>query len=109
MSNAAAVERDNDEALEQYLHEIRQVPLLTAAEEMVLGRAVAEGQIARRRLMESVPLDVARSELLRRAERGDIARARLIEANLRLVVSIAKRYLGTGCRCWTWSRRATWG
>src|SRR5688500_1464491 len=96
MPSAASVERDNDEALEQYLHEIRQVPLLTAAEEMVLGRAVSEGQVARKYLIESITLDLSRSEVLRRCERGDVARARLIEANLRLVVSIARRYQGYG-------------
>src|SRR5437870_6434622 len=96
MPSAAGTERDHDEALEHYLHEIRQVPLLTAAEEMVLGRAVAEGQIARQALLFVEPARVSRPELLKRCHRGDVARARLIEANLRLVVSIAKRYLGYG-------------
>ena len=96
MPAAVGSERDHDEALEHYLHEIRQVPLLTAAEEMVLGRAVAEGQVARVRLLAGQPVDVSRTELLKRCQRGDVARARLIEANLRLVVSIAKRYLGYG-------------
>ncbi|HEV8638031.1 MAG TPA: sigma-70 family RNA polymerase sigma factor [Chloroflexota bacterium] len=95
MPAAASVERDRDEALEHYLHEIRQIPLLTAAEEVVLGRAVMEGQHARKELLQPEP-PAQRGELLRRAHRGDIARARLIEANLRLVVSIAKRYLGYG-------------
>ena len=42
MPSAAGTERDHDEALEHYLHEIRQVPLLTAAEEMVLGSSKDE-------------------------------------------------------------------
>jgi RNA polymerase primary sigma factor len=96
MPAAAGTERDHDEALEHYLHEIRQVPLLTAAEEMVLGRAVAEGQVARKTLLSGETEPGARAETLKRARRGDVARARLIEANLRLVVSIAKRYLGYG-------------
>jgi RNA polymerase primary sigma factor len=96
MPAAVGAERDHDEALEHYLHEIRQVPLLTAAEEMVLGRAVAEGQVARQRLLTKQSVELSRVELLKRCQRGDVARARLIEANLRLVVSIAKRYLGYG-------------
>src|ERR1044071_9236893 len=96
MPAAVGNERDHDEALEHYLHEIRQVPLLTAAEEMVLGRAVAEGQVARQKLLTAPSPEGGRVELLKRCQRGDIARARLIEANLRLVVSIAKRYLGYG-------------
>ena len=96
MAAAASAEVDRDEALEHYLHEIRQIPLLTGAEEMVLGRAVMEGQGARRRLLEGGVANVSKVEELRRCRKGDIARARLIEANLRLVVSIAKRYLGYG-------------
>jgi len=84
-----------DEGLDAYFDEIRRIPLLTAAEEMVLGRAVMEGQSARRQLLELDP-PVPRIELLRRARRGDIARGRMIEANLRLVVAVAKRYAGYG-------------
>jgi RNA polymerase primary sigma factor len=84
-----------DEGLDAYFDEIRQIPLLTAAEEMVLGRAVMEGQSARRQLLEPDP-PLPRIELLRRAHRGDVARGRMIEANLRLVVAVAKRYLGYG-------------
>ena len=84
-----------DEGLDAYFDEIRQIPLLTAAEEMVLGRAVMEGQSARRQLLQHGP-PLPRTELLRRAHRGDVARSRMIEANLRLVVAVAKRYSGYG-------------
>ncbi len=89
------LEREGDDALESYLYDIRQIPLLTAAQEVVLGRAIAEGQDARVRLSQDDE-SFARSELARRISRGDSARARLIEANLRLVVSVAKKYLGYG-------------
>ncbi|HEV8633243.1 MAG TPA: sigma-70 family RNA polymerase sigma factor [Chloroflexota bacterium] len=84
-----------EEGLDAYFDEIRQIPLLSAAEEMVLGRAVMEGQSARRHLLERDP-PLPRIELLRRAHRGDVARGRMIEANLRLVVAVAKRYAGYG-------------
>ena len=95
MPAAAGTERDHDEALEHYLHEIRQVPLLTAAEEMVLGRAVAEGQVAST-LLSGETEPGARAETLKRARRGDVARARLIEANLRLVVRSRSATSGYG-------------
>jgi len=91
----ATLEREGDDALESYLYDIRQIPLLTAAQEVVLGRAIAEGQDARVRLSQDDE-SFARSELARRISRGDSARARLIEANLRLVVSVARKYLGYG-------------
>jgi RNA polymerase primary sigma factor len=66
--------------------------LLSAAQEQVLGQAVLEGREARGELTDAAPGPALRE----RARRGDAARSRLIEANLRLVVSIALRYRGYG-------------
>jgi RNA polymerase primary sigma factor len=85
-----------------YLKEIGRVPLLTGPEEVDLARRIESGVQARERLedLESGGLSGVSAEelrLLRLAERdGDDATQALIQANLRLVVSIAKRYVGRG-------------
>jgi|GEM_PF-726224 len=81
----------------QYLHEIGRVPLLTPEEEISLARRVEEGQAARARLEADENLgDRERRGLQRQAEDGDAAKQSLIEANLRLVVSLAKKYANRG-------------
>jgi RNA polymerase primary sigma factor len=81
----------------QYLREIGRVPLLTAAEEVELARSVEAGLFAQDRLDRGVDLDDdLRAELRQLVWYGREAKRRLIEANLRLVVSVAKRYLGRG-------------
>ncbi len=82
--------------LDFYLQDIGQVPLLTAAEEMTLGRAVSEGKAARNRLVNINGDTEARTTLLGQIHLGENARKRLIESNLRLVISVAKRYQGYG-------------
>ncbi|HSR25875.1 MAG TPA: RNA polymerase sigma factor, partial [Candidatus Eisenbacteria bacterium] len=80
-----------------YLREIGRVPLLTAEEEVDLARRVEAGVFAAERLATdgSGSAELHR-ELSLIAADGARAKQRLIEANLRLVVSIAKRYAGRG-------------
>jgi RNA polymerase primary sigma factor len=82
-----------------YLREIGKVPLLTAHDEVELAKAIEAGLFAREMLQGGCVIVGAAAngfELGMIAEQGDRARQRLIEANLRLVVSIAKRYIGRG-------------
>ncbi len=80
-----------------YLREIGQVPLLNAEEEVVLARAISEGLEAQQLLTDNGSLPAEDSALLQRQVwAGDQARRKLAEANLRLVVSVAKRYMNRG-------------
>lgn len=89
--------RTND-PVRQYLQEIGKVDLLKLEEEISLARRIEDGEEARVRLdEESENLSEREKRSLQRVvEDGDMARQHLIEANLRLVVSIAKKYNGRG-------------
>ncbi|WP_074467763.1 RNA polymerase sigma factor [Streptomyces sp. WMMB 714] len=81
----------------QYLREIGRIPLLTAAEEVDLARRVEAGLFAEEKLTNTAAIDTELAhELDQLVVMGRIAKRRLIEANLRLVVSVAKRYVGRG-------------
>lgn len=81
----------------QYLREIGRIPLLTAAEEVELARRVEAGLFAEEKLRLTPDLDSRLAhDLDRLVVLGRMAKRRLIEANLRLVVSVAKRYVGRG-------------
>jgi len=85
------------DTVRMYLKEIGRVSLLTAEDERDLARRIEAGKLATERLAgEVVADDVERRRLKRQMGDGDVARAMLIQANLRLVVSIAKRYVGRG-------------
>jgi len=80
-----------------YLREIGRVPLLTAEDEVELAKSIEAGLFAEEKLQGGFPLmGAAGAELGQLAADGLRAKQRLIEANLRLVVSIAKRYIGRG-------------
>ncbi|MGV9883221.1 RNA polymerase sigma factor [Streptomyces sp. NPDC003006] len=81
----------------QYLREIGRIPLLTAAEEVELARGVEAGLFAEEKLSNTPDLDSQLAlDLDKLVVMGRMAKRRLIEANLRLVVSVAKRYVGRG-------------
>ena len=96
---AAALEAEElmpDTPAAIYLRDISRVPLLTAEEEVTLAKALEAGDIARNRLdagLVSLPdLEPMEDE----AHQGAEARRRLTESNLRLVVSVARKYMGRG-------------
>lgn len=97
----ARVRTDNgspsSDLFRQYLREIGRIPLLTAAEEVELARRVEAGLFAEEKLGSTPqPDDRLALDLDRLVVMGRMAKRRLIEANLRLVVSVAKRYVGRG-------------
>src|SRR6266704_2655091 len=84
----ADLESSLDDPVRMYLREIGRVPLLSAEEEVRLARRMERGRLE---LIKS-PL----SRDYRIVEDGEDAQRRLTEANLRLVVSVAKKYIGRG-------------
>jgi RNA polymerase primary sigma factor len=86
------------DARTMYLREIGDHELLTAEEEIALGQQLEAGKTALRELaVADESLDPARRcELEQQADAGEQARRRLVECNLRLVLSVARRYRGRG-------------
>ncbi|MEX2030320.1 MAG: sigma-70 family RNA polymerase sigma factor [Anaerolineales bacterium] len=87
---------DADDTVGLYLKEVGRVPLLTAEEEVSLAKRIERGRRTRERLARGPVLARDRSDLQRLVEDGWAAREHLITANSRLVISVAKKYMGRG-------------
>ncbi len=85
-----------EDPIRMYLREIGRISLLTAQEELQLAQQVERGELARARLAEGGMMREERATLQQWIIEGEAARQHLINANLRLVVSIAKKYVGRG-------------
>ena len=99
----AATALSNDELVHvsdpvrMYLQEIGRYPLLTPQQEVELAMQMEMGERADEKLATTEDLPVSERTILERSSRSaERARKRLVEANLRLVVSIAKKYVGRG-------------
>jgi RNA polymerase primary sigma factor len=87
---------DTDDTIGLYLKEVGRVPLLTAKEEVELAQRIEQGRLAREELARGNVSQHRRVELQLMIEDGWSAREHLITANSRLVISVAKKYMGRG-------------
>ena len=87
---------DTDDTIGLYLKEVGRVPLLTAVEEVELAQRIERGRFAREELARGNVTPRRRMELQMLIEDGWAAREHLITANSRLVISVAKKYMGRG-------------
>lgn len=87
---------DTDDTIGLYLKEVSRVPLLTAEEEVDLAQRIERGRIAREELAKGNASPRRRQDLRLLIEDGWAAREHLITANSRLVISVAKKYMGRG-------------
>jgi len=87
---------DTDDTIGLYLKEVGRVPLLTAEEEVQLAKRIEQGRLAREELARGNVSLRRRGELQMNIEDGWLAREHLITANSRLVISVAKKYMGRG-------------
>jgi len=97
MATSRYASRDGEDLVQLYLNDIGRHALLTKDDEIGLAQRIEAGAEARRQLEDpAASKPAARRELSRRARDGVAARRAFVEANLRLVVTIAKRYLTAG-------------
>src|SRR5919106_6900726 len=83
----------HEDLVRQYLREIGQYPLLTDVQEVELARTIEEGEKAFEKIEKAKKLtDKQRRDLKLKVRQGRAAKRRFIQSNLRLVVSIAKKY-----------------
>ncbi len=87
---------DTDDTIGLYLKEVGRVPLLTAVEEVELAQRIEQGRLAREELAKGNVGPRRRKDLQILIEDGWAAREHLITANSRLVISVAKKYMGRG-------------
>ncbi len=85
-----------DDTVSLYLKQMGQVALLTAEEEVLLAKRIEAGVAACKKLQSAELTEDQRDDLEEIVRLGEQARTRLVEANTRLVVSVAKKYLGQG-------------
>jgi RNA polymerase primary sigma factor len=96
-SEASLAAIDVDDSISLYLREIGRIPLLTAEQEVSLAKRMEAGRAAKRNLSRDGNLDAQEHWELRELVRdGQAAQEHLIKANSRLVVSVAKKYVGRG-------------
>ena len=95
--NAATAARDTDDLVRLYLGDIGRYPLLTKDDEARLGAIMDAGTEAGRELVSGQTLSGGRRKMLQRRKRvGEEAAETFVNANLRLVVSVAKKYQASG-------------
>jgi RNA polymerase primary sigma factor len=96
-SRAEGIVGASTDPVKDYLRQLSKVPLLTAEEEVSLAKRIEVGVFAQEKLDTETDLDAElRRDLKWLAHDGAVAKENLVSANLRLVVSIAKRYTGRG-------------